>query len=78
MMNILPLFVGGLGGWEILLLLVLFLLGLGLWLYALIDVLRSQFRNDSDKIIWAAPPPGVGSYILAVSRSHHVSGCWPK
>lgn len=51
-MNAHLLFVGGLGGWEILLLLVLFLLGLGLWLYALIDVLRSQFRNDSDKIIW--------------------------
>ncbi len=51
-MDTLLLFIGGLGGWEVLLVVIFFLLGTGLWLYALIDVLRSRFRNDSDKIIW--------------------------
>nr|WKN39407.1 PLD nuclease N-terminal domain-containing protein [Tunicatimonas sp. TK19036] len=45
-------FIGGLGGWEVLFLGIPFLLGMLLWLYALIDVLRSQFRKESDKIIW--------------------------
>ncbi len=44
-----------LGNPEIPLLFIMMALGFGLWCYALINVLRSQFRNDSSKIIWAAP-----------------------
>ncbi|WKN46245.1 hypothetical protein [Tunicatimonas pelagia] len=47
-MDTLLLFLGGLGGWEILVIVAALLLGGILWLYALIDVLRSRFRNDSD------------------------------
>ncbi|MEO0332417.1 MAG: PLD nuclease N-terminal domain-containing protein [Bacteroidota bacterium] len=46
------LFLGGLGGWEILIIVIFVLAGTALWLYTLVDILRSRFRNDSDKIVW--------------------------
>ena len=50
-MNTLFLFIGNIGGWEIITIIVFGLLGTAFWLYALIDILRSRFRNDSNKII---------------------------
>ncbi len=43
------LFIGGLGGWEILLL----LLPAVLWIWALIDLLQSRFTESINKLIWA-------------------------
>ncbi|GHA74729.1 PLDc N-terminal domain-containing protein [Pontibacter akesuensis] len=42
------LFLGGLGGVEFLILLI----PLALWLWALIDVLRSDFKSGTDKLVW--------------------------
>lgn len=51
-MNALYSFIGGLNAGEALIISLPFLLAVGLWLYALIDVLRGQFRTETDKIIW--------------------------
>ncbi|EMR02139.1 PLD nuclease N-terminal domain-containing protein [Cesiribacter andamanensis] len=39
------------GGAEIILLLFI-LLSAALWLWALVEVIRSDFRRDVDKIVW--------------------------
>jgi uncharacterized membrane-anchored protein len=44
------LFLGGIGGWEILLLSSL-LIPLLLWIVALVDCLKSEFKGN-DKVIW--------------------------
>lgn len=46
------LFIGGIGVTEILL--ILFFLGIPavLWLWALIDLLRSDFKDSINKLIW--------------------------
>jgi hypothetical protein len=43
------LFLGGLGGIEII---VMLLLPLILWVVALVDVLNSKFKESNDKLIW--------------------------
>jgi len=43
-------FLGGIGGWEILLLSSL-LIPLLLWIIALVDCLKSEFKGN-DKVIW--------------------------
>lgn len=43
------LFLGGLGGIEII---VMLLLPLILWIVALVDVLNSKFKESNDKLIW--------------------------
>jgi len=46
------LFLGGLGGFEVLLLMVFFLLPAILWIIALVDVLKSNFGDSTNKLIW--------------------------
>ncbi|QHL86451.1 hypothetical protein GU926_02930 [Nibribacter ruber] len=43
------LFIGSIGGGE---LLILVLLPAILWIWALVDVLKSDFKTDFEKIIW--------------------------
>ena len=45
-------FMGGLGGFELLLITILFILPLFLWIVALVEVLKSEFKNPNDKLIW--------------------------
>ena len=45
-------FLGGLGGFELLLLTIFFILPLFLWIIALVEVLKSEFKNTNDKLIW--------------------------
>lgn len=46
-MNIQLLF-GFPAGWEILLICIFSII----WIWALVDIVKSQFSNDSDKILW--------------------------
>ena len=46
------LFLGGLGGWELLIILLFFIVPGILWIVALIDVLRSEFDDSINKLIW--------------------------
>ena len=67
------LFIGGLGSSEIMLILFFGLVPLGLWLWALIDLLRSNFKNSTEKLIWAVviifvPVLGALLYLL-IGRS---------
>jgi hypothetical protein len=41
-------FIGGIGAFELLIIFVPAIL----WLWALIDVLRSEFRDSSTKVVW--------------------------
>ncbi len=43
---------GVIGPWQIILIVVFGVFGLILLLIALIDILRSDFKNNNDKIIW--------------------------
>jgi len=45
-------FVGGLGGLEILIILMFPLFTLILWVWALVDLLRSSFADQTNKLIW--------------------------
>ena len=45
-------FMGGLGGFELLLIAIFFILPLFLWIIALVEVLKSEFKNSNDKLIW--------------------------
>lgn len=45
------LFLGGLGGWEIILILLAILFPVLLWIWPLIDCLKSDFKNN-DKLVW--------------------------
>lgn len=42
----------GLGTPEILILLFLIIIPTILWVWALIDILKSQFKGGSDKVVW--------------------------
>ncbi len=46
------LFIGGFGGTETLLILLLIALPGLLWLWALIDLLKSSFGNSINKLVW--------------------------
>lgn len=46
------LFLGGLGGFELLLILVFLLIPAILWIIALVDVLKSDFSDSTNKLIW--------------------------
>jgi hypothetical protein len=70
------LFLGGLGGFEILIILLFFLVPGILWIIALIDVLKSEFRDSINKLIWVLVIiffPIVGAIIyFVVGRSQKV------
>ena len=42
----------GIGGFELLLILVFFLIPAVLWIIALVDVLKSDFKDSINKLIW--------------------------
>lgn len=71
-----PLFTMALGaydGWETPLLVLLILLPIGIWLAALIDIIRSRFKNDTDRLLWIvvvtlAPFIGVLLYWILGKR----------
>ncbi|QCR21461.1 PLDc N-terminal domain-containing protein [Pontibacter sp. SGAir0037] len=72
MENIL-LYIGGIGTMELLLVLLFGLVPFVLWLWAIIDLLRSDFRSGTDKLIWAVviifvPLLGALLYLL-IGRS---------
>jgi len=74
-MNPILLFLGGIGGWEVLLILIA--LGIPiLWLWALIDCLKSDFNNNN-KLVWVILiilVPFLGAILyLAIGRSQKVS-----
>ena len=46
------LFLGGLGGLEMLIILIILIIPGILWIIALIDVLRSDFKDSINKLIW--------------------------
>lgn len=46
------LFLGGLGGFELLLILLFLLIPAILWIIALVDVLKSDFSDSTNKLIW--------------------------
>ena len=46
------LFIGGIGGLEILLILVFLGIPLALWLWALVDLVKSDFKNSINKLVW--------------------------
>ena len=65
--------IGGLGGWELLVLLIFFLLPLGAWIIALVDITRSRFRSDTNRLLWIAivtlaPVIGVLLYLVLGRR----------
>ena len=71
-----PIFTMALGaydGWETPLLILLILLPIGIWLAALIDIIRSRFKNDTDRLLWIvvvtlAPFIGVLLYWILGKR----------
>ena len=50
-MSYIPLFLGGLGGLELLLILSILFIPVLLWFLALVDCLKSTF-NGNDKLVW--------------------------
>ncbi|MGB3780467.1 MAG: PLD nuclease N-terminal domain-containing protein [Tunicatimonas sp.] len=46
------LFIGGMGGGEIMIILLFLLLPILAWVVALVDIIRSQFRSDTDRLLW--------------------------
>ncbi len=69
-------FIGGVGFQELIVLLVLFLLPAILWIWAIIDLLRSTFASDTNKLIWALVIifiPFIGSLLyLVIGRRQKV------
>lgn len=62
-------FLGNLGGWELLVILIFILLPVGAWIVALVDIIRSRFRSDTDRLLWIvvvtlAPVLGVLLYLF--------------
>ncbi|MBJ6120149.1 PLDc N-terminal domain-containing protein [Pontibacter sp. BT310] len=70
------LFIGGIGPVEIIFLLLFIAAPLVLWLWALIDLLRSNFSDNITKLIWAVviifiPLLGALLYLL-IGRNQKV------
>jgi hypothetical protein len=70
------LFIGGIGPVEIIFLLLFIAAPLVLWLWALIDLLRSNFSDSTTKLIWAVviifiPLLGALLYLL-IGRNQKV------
>ena len=64
---------GAYDGWETPLLILLILLPISIWLAALIDIIRSRFKNDTDRLLWIvvvtlAPFIGVLLYWILGKR----------
>ncbi len=58
-------FVGGLGAYELILLLIPF----GIWLYTIIHIITSRYKESSDRVVWLLvvlflPVIGILLYIL--------------
>jgi len=72
------LFLGGVGGWEIL---ILLLIPFTLWLWALIDCLQSDFNNNN-KLVWVILiilVPLLGAILyLAIGRNQMVKKNLPS
>jgi len=72
------LFLGGVGGWEIL---ILLLITFTLWLWALIDCLQSDFNNNN-KLVWVILiilVPLLGAILyLAIGRNQMVKKNLPS
>ena len=72
------LFLGGVGGWEIL---ILLLIPFTLWLWALIDCLQSDFNNNN-KLVWVILiilVPLLGAILyLAIGRNQKVKKNLPS
>ncbi len=47
------LFLGNLGATEIFIILLIFLLPLVLWIFAIVDLIQRQFRDQTNKIVLA-------------------------
>ncbi len=67
------LFIGGMGGGEIIIILLFLLLPILAWVIALVDIIRSQFRSDTDRLLWImvvtlAPVLGVLVYLVLGRR----------
>lgn len=66
--------VGALNGWEPLLTVFFFIVvPVAVWLAALVDIIRSKFRSDTDRLLWivvitVAPVIGVLLYVFLGSR----------
>ena len=75
------LFLGGVGGWEILIILFLLLIPFALWLWALIDCLKSDFDNNN-KLVWVILIiliPLLGAILyLAIGRNQKVKKNLPS
>ncbi|PRY07413.1 phospholipase D-like protein [Pontibacter ummariensis] len=70
------LFIGGIGVIELFLVLLFLVIPVGLWLWALIDMLQSDFTDKTNKLIWAiviifVPVLGALLYLL-IGRSQKV------
>lgn len=74
-MNGILLFLGGIGGWEVLLLSAIVIPAI-LWLWALIDCLKSNFNNNN-KLVWViliVLAPFLGAILyLAIGRGQKVT-----
>jgi glucan phosphoethanolaminetransferase (alkaline phosphatase superfamily) len=70
------LFLGGIGASEILLLLIFLMLPAVLWIWAIVDLLRSTFSSETNKLIWALVIvfiPFIGSILyLVIGRNQKV------
>lgn len=47
------LFLGNLGATEIVVILLIFLLPFVLWIFAIVDLIKRQFEDQTNKIVWA-------------------------
>ncbi len=52
-MENLLLFIGGIGVFEIILILIFGLLPIILWIYAIVDLIKRDFTDSTNKLIWA-------------------------
>ncbi|WP_299708954.1 PLD nuclease N-terminal domain-containing protein [uncultured Pontibacter sp.] len=73
----LPLYIATIGFSEIVLLLFFLAVPVGLWLWALLDLLSSEFENGSNKVVWLMaitflPVLGALLYLL-IGRNQKVT-----
>jgi ABC-type molybdate transport system permease subunit len=71
------LFIGELAGLGIMALSLIFLVPTILWIWALLDILKSDFKSDIEKIIWLALVifvPVLGWILyFAIGRSQRIN-----